>query len=133
MVFECPFGKKQAFFHGEDNVCFGWHKGEQNESSLRSFGVSSMFERDIPEKIIQERSGHRSITALRVYEKTTNQQMIETSQVLPPESSTSSGLPSVTSDLPSTSGAAMEESERRPELHIFRGCTFSNRNFSFQK
>ena len=50
-----------------------------------------MFEQHIPEKIIQERSGHRSLEALRVYEKTTNQQKIAASRVM-------------TACLPSTSG-----------------------------
>jgi hypothetical protein len=71
--------------------------GKKTNHSLRLFGVSSMFEENIPEKIIQERSGHRSITALRVYEKitnqqmTTHQQMIEISRVLMPSSSTNLG------------------------------------------
>jgi integrase len=90
--------------------------GKKTNHSLRLFGVSSMFEENIPEKIIQERSGHRSITALRVYEKitnqqmTTHQQMIEISRVLGPSSA-----------------------PENPGQPIFHGCTFTNCTFSFQK
>ena len=66
-------------------------QGNKTNHSLRSFGVSSMFEQHIPEKNIQERSGHRSLDALGVYEKTTNQQKIAASRV-------------VTTCMPSTSG-----------------------------
>ena len=57
-------------------------EGKKTNHSLRSFGVTSMFEESIPEKVIQKRSGHRSVIALRVYEKTNDKQMIEASRVL---------------------------------------------------
>ena len=46
-------------------------EGKKTNHSLRSFRVTSMFEENIPEKVIQGRSGHRSVTALRVYKKLT--------------------------------------------------------------
>ena len=33
-------------------------------------GATSLFEKQIPEKIVKERTGHRSLTALRMYERT---------------------------------------------------------------
>ena len=50
--------------------------------SLHSCGVSSLYNKNVPEKVIQERSGHRSLTALRAYERPTVQQMLETSKML---------------------------------------------------
>jgi hypothetical protein len=97
--------------------------GKKTNHSLRLFGVSSMFEENIPEKIIQERSGHRSITALRVYEKTTHQQMIEISRVLMPSSSTNLGQQ--TSEVLGPSSAP-----ENPGQPIFHGCTFTNCTFS---
>ena len=39
--------------------------------------LSALFEANIPEKIIQERTGHRSVKALRMYERTTEHQFPE--------------------------------------------------------
>ena len=38
--------------------------------SLRSYSVSKMFCGDVPEKLIMERSGHRSLEGVRQYEGT---------------------------------------------------------------
>ena len=105
-------------------------EGNKTNHSLRSFGVTSMFEENIPEKVIQERSGHRSITALRVYEKTTNKQMVEASRVLssiqaPETLPKSSNLTSALTE----SSVLMEKTSD----HLFRGCSFTNCNFTVQK
>ena len=42
--------------------------------SLRATAASRMFEKGVPEKIIAERTGHRSLSGLRAYEKTTEEQ-----------------------------------------------------------
>lgn len=39
--------------------------------SLRATSVSRLFAKNVPEKIIQEKSGHKSLAGLRVYECTT--------------------------------------------------------------
>ena len=44
--------------------------GKSNHS-LRASGATEMFRAGVPEKIIQERTGHRSLKALRTYERTT--------------------------------------------------------------
>ena len=50
--------------------------------SLRVAGTSAMFDAGVPERIIQGRTGHRSLEALRMYERVTNQQEIQVSKVL---------------------------------------------------
>ena len=47
--------------------------GKTNHS-LRATGASNLFQAGIPEKIIQERTGHRSLKALRMYERMTTSQ-----------------------------------------------------------
>ena len=42
--------------------------------SLRATAITRMFNGSIPEKVIAEKSGHKSIKALRCYEKTSLQQ-----------------------------------------------------------
>ena len=40
--------------------------------SLRAAGATAMFQAGIPEKLIAERTGHRSQKSLRLYERKTN-------------------------------------------------------------
>ena len=42
---------------------------KKNNHSLRAAGASSMFQANVPEKIIQKTTGHRSVEALRSYER----------------------------------------------------------------
>ena len=44
--------------------------GNKTNHSLRATGATSLYEKGVPEKIIQERTGHRSLEALRVYDHT---------------------------------------------------------------
>ena len=55
--------------------------GKTNHS-LRATGTSMMLQAGVPEKIVQERTGHRSLEALRMYECTTTTQHMEVSRVL---------------------------------------------------
>ena len=55
--------------------------GKTNHS-LRATGASVMFQAGVPEKIVQERTDHRSIKALRMYERTTTSQHMAVSSVL---------------------------------------------------
>ena len=55
--------------------------GKTNHS-LRATGASTLFEANVPEKLIQERTGHRSLKALRLYERTTDKQHEDVSKIL---------------------------------------------------
>ena len=57
-------------------------EGHKTNHSLRATGATEMYVANVPEKIIQERTGHRSLTALRVYERTTEDQHRAASTVL---------------------------------------------------
>ena len=48
--------------------------GNKTNHSLKATGATRMFESNVPEKIIQERTGHRSVEALRTYQRTSLQQ-----------------------------------------------------------
>ena len=50
--------------------------------SLRATGVTSMFQANVPEKIIQKTTGHRSVEALRSYERISANQYKSVSKVL---------------------------------------------------
>ena len=55
--------------------------GKTNHS-LRASGATEMFRAGVPEKIIQECTGHRSLKALRLYERTTASQHQSVAKVL---------------------------------------------------
>lgn len=63
-------------------------KGKKTNHSLRVAGVSCLFDAGVPEKIIQQRSGHRSIDGLRVYERITDEQDSAVSKILTDSEST---------------------------------------------
>ena len=42
--------------------------------SLRATGASVLFQGNVPEKIIQKTTGHRSVESLRLYERTSDKQ-----------------------------------------------------------
>ena len=48
-------------------------RGNTNHS-LRVTGTTRLFNAQVPEKIVQERSGHRSLDSLRCYERTSKEQ-----------------------------------------------------------
>ena len=49
--------------------------------SLRATGVSEMFRSGVPEKLVQERTGHRTMKALCTYENTSTSQYMAISNV----------------------------------------------------
>ena len=48
--------------------------GHKTNQSLRATGATEMYHGNVPEKLIQERTGHRSLKALRVHERSTDEQ-----------------------------------------------------------
>ena len=45
-------------------------EGNKTNHSLQATGASELFHANVPEKMIQERTGHHSVVALRTYERT---------------------------------------------------------------
>ena len=56
--------------------------GHHTNHSLRATGATELYTAGVPEKIIQERTGHRSIESLRTYEHTSAKQQLAVSKVL---------------------------------------------------
>ena len=57
-------------------------EGNKTNHSLRATGATALFESGVPEKVIQERTGHRSVEALRTYEHISEKQHIQVSSIL---------------------------------------------------
>ena len=56
--------------------------GKKTNHSLRVAGASSLFAAGIPERVIQQRTGHRSLDGLRTFERVTEDQNVEVSKIL---------------------------------------------------
>ena len=84
--------------------------GKTNHS-LRATGASELFQAGVPEKIVQERTGHHSVKALRLYEHTTTNQHMVVSNIFaapPTELATDSDTPASSNEeaLASSNGEA---------------------------
>ena len=62
--------------------------GKTNHS-LQATGASTLFEVNVSEKVIQECTGHRSVKALRLYERTTSKQHEDVCKILMDHTNTS--------------------------------------------
>ena len=49
---------------------------------MRASGATAMFQKNIPERVIQKVTGHRSLHSLRAYERISTSQHTEVSKVL---------------------------------------------------
>ena len=61
---------------------FSRHKGKQTNHSSHATGASELFKHGVPEKIVQERTGHRSLEPLRTYERSSEEQHKAASTIL---------------------------------------------------
>ena len=50
--------------------------------SLRAYGATTLFQAGVSEKLIQQRTGHRCLEALRQYERTSESQLADVSNVI---------------------------------------------------
>ena len=66
---------------------------------MRASGATAMFRKNIPERVIQKVTGHRSLHSLRAYERISTSQHTEVSKVLKnnqTKSTSTSGMKSST-------------------------------------
>ena len=70
-------------------------EGKTNHS-LRATGATELFQAEVPGRLIQQRTGHCSVEALRVYERTTAEQHENISAILSSSSSIQYSAPSIT-------------------------------------
>jgi integrase len=68
------------------SACIG---GNRSNHSLRATGATELNQAGVPEKIIQQRTGHRSLEALRKYEHISDIQHNAVSNILAADKETS--------------------------------------------
>ena len=57
-------------------------EGNFTNHSLRATGATLLFDAGVPELIVQKRTGHKSLDALRAYERITPRQELQVAQIL---------------------------------------------------
>jgi len=76
-----PYGENKLSSMVKDMCAAAQITGKTNHS-LRATGTTALFSGNCPEKVIQEHTGHRSLKALRMYERTTEKQHQVVSKML---------------------------------------------------
>lgn len=69
--------------------------GVKTNHSLRAYAATELFSAGVPEKVIQDRTGHRSLDGLRKYKRITEKQKEDACKILtvkPSEPSNSTGM-----------------------------------------
>ena len=56
--------------------------GNHTNHSFRATGATALYTAGVPEKIRQDRTGHRSVECLRTYEHTSDTQQVAVSNIL---------------------------------------------------
>ena len=78
---EVPVGKNKLSTFLKDMFSDAGLETKTNHS-LRATGATALFNAGVPEKVIQNTTGHRSVEALRKYEKVSIEQSVEACKVL---------------------------------------------------
>ncbi len=63
--------------------------GTKSNHSLRATGATELYRAEVPEKIIKQRTGHRSVESLRKYEHTSTTQHQAVANILSSDTTTS--------------------------------------------
>ena len=101
-------------------------KGNKTNHSLRATGATELYESGVPEKLIQERTGHRSLEALRVYERTNVQQHKAVSSILSAPVQSSYSQQMHTADGNAASSIQRCQSSDTSAPHLAPGLTLQN-------
>lgn len=89
--------------------------------SLRAYGVSKLFQANVPEKLIMERSGHRSLDGVGQYERTGALQELQVCNILAGRKDSAM--------VPQKPVASSLPPPPHSQIPSFSGCTFQNCTF----
>ena len=104
--------------------------------SLRAYGTSTLLQASVPEKLIQQRTGHRSLEALRQYERTTTAQLIDVSNIMAgavsnPPSTSIGQVPAHQQEPGNSSMSSSLSPATTAPTFILNGCTFTGCSVAF--
>ena len=109
--------------------------GDYTNHSLRAFDATKLFQSGVSEKLIQQRMGHRSLEALRQYERTSSSQLLDVSNIMSDVSRSCDlrGACKPISDVCKVSGplqSSLSSQGQQPAV-IFHGCSFTHCSVAF--
>ena len=111
--------------------------GRYSNHSLRAAGATTMFQAGVPEKLMQQRTGHRSIEGLRRYERTSETQLVDISNVVANNeaAATSSVAPPEKNVVPVQENSCTLDlancgTSKLPSI-VLKGCTFTGCSLAF--
>jgi len=96
--------------------------GNFTNHSLCAYGATTFFHAGVSEKLIQQRTGHRSLDALRQYEWTSEAQLVDISNIM------SGGMPTEQVAGSTSTVAALvsgPKPSKTPPTILLRGCSFT--------
>ena len=113
--------------------------GNFTNHSLRAYGATTLFQSGVSEKLIQQQTGHRSTDALRQYERTSESQLVEVSNIMSGEQSDEQqhGGKEETSKVSPWSIQTQSihnqsiQSIQTPPKIVLNGCTFTGCSVTF--
>ena len=91
--------------------------------SLRAYGITKLFKSDIPDKLIMEKSGHRSIEGMRKYQRTDALQELKVCNAL--ENTKEKSATNLIAPIQTPAVIAPGS------IPGFSRCTYNNCNFQF--
>ena len=92
--------------------------------SLKAYGVTKMFQCQVPKKLNMEHSGHQSLQGLRQYERTTDSQEMQVCQILV-STKREYGMPSMVQEV----SHHWPLSQQTSSAPTFSDCSFTNCTF----
>ena len=108
--------------------------GQYTNHSLRASGATELFQHEVPEKIVQEFTGHRSLKGLRQYEKVSTEQKQAASNILTGMSTASQSFNSELSKVHKTQQCSVVPSAQQNisfPFPVFSPVINSNGNVNF--
>ena len=105
--------------------------GKFTNHSLRAYGATTLFQAGVPEKLIQQRTGHRCIESLRRYERTSESQLANISSIISNPNTSASDI-SASDNISVNEGSSLETctGSGAPTI-ILKGCTFTGCSIAF--
>jgi len=76
-----PVGK-YTFGTMMKKMCVNAGLQKYTNHSLQAYGTSTLFQANVPRKLIQQHTGHKSVEGLRQYKHTSSAQLLDVSNIM---------------------------------------------------
>ena len=140
-----PVGRNRVVSMLKDMCAETQVSGNFTNHSLRAYGATTLYHANLTKKLIQERTGHRCLKALRQYDRTSDSQLVEVSNIIISNKVQAAALSSVPCSQPKmeickndrvvshkSNKMILPMQQDGPSIAaLLKGCNFSNCNVTF--